>query len=67
MTPPSTTRSNKAGSLTSKVGARLRRAIVDAEFGLGELLSEEKLAAAVAADMKLVGSSRREIGFSLVA
>ena len=39
-------RSNKSGSLTTKVGARIRRAIVDAEFGLGELLSEEKLAAA---------------------
>ena len=38
--------SSKSGSLTAKVCARIRRAIVDAEFGLGELLSEEKLAAA---------------------
>ena len=37
---------SKSGSLTAKVCARIRRAIVDAEFGLGELLSEEKLAAA---------------------
>ncbi len=39
-------RSSKSRSLTTKVGARIRRAIVDAEFGLGEILSEEKLAAA---------------------
>lgn len=39
-------RSSKSRSLTTKVGARIRRAIVDAEFGLGEALSEEMLAAA---------------------
>ena len=39
-------RTSKTGPLTALVCARIRRAIVDAEFGFGELLSEEKLAGA---------------------
>lgn len=54
--------SSKAGtgSLTARVTERLRRAILDAEFGLGEALSEDKLAAAL-------GVSRTPVRDSLTA
>ncbi|WP_153110621.1 GntR family transcriptional regulator [Propionivibrio limicola] len=39
--------SSRSGSLTSRVTDRLRRAILDAELGLGEALSEDKLATAL--------------------
>ncbi len=50
----------RAGSLTKQVTERLRRAILDAEFGLGEALSEDKLAAAF-------GISRTPVRDSLTA
>ena len=37
---------SKNESLTSRVCSRLRQAILNAEFGLGEVLSEDKLASA---------------------
>ena len=37
---------SKSESLTSRVCSRLRQAILNAEFGLGEVLSEDKLASA---------------------
>ena len=46
--------------MTARVTERLRRAILDAEFGLGEALSEDKLAAAL-------GVSRTPVRDSLTA
>ena len=37
---------SRSESLTSRVSSRLRQAILNAEFGLGEVLSEDKLASA---------------------
>jgi DNA-binding GntR family transcriptional regulator len=44
---PATRPAGPAGSLTSVVTGRIREAIVDGRFGLGEALSELKLAAAL--------------------
>jgi len=57
---PRASSESRTGSLTKQVTDRLRRAILDAEFGLGEALSEDKLAVAF-------GISRTPVRDSLTA